>query len=150
MKELLVLSIVLGILLSLTALPLAVQAGVGNPDQECRNHGFDFGVVKWEPLDTAPGWAPEGGDPKGTSVNGTTSAATWDVGTSNATGIVVKAGQDYFIYYGTGSTIYQGQHAFSHITFCGDENVIPEFTVIGTALAAVLAGAFLFILKRRN
>jgi len=83
----------------------------------CKDYGFDFGVVKWE---WNSGWIPEGGDPKGTSVTGNDTVANWNVGTSEADGIVVKAGSStIYAINGDNGTVYQKKPSMSFIAFCG-------------------------------
>jgi len=85
--------------------------------QECRDFNFDFAVVKWEWDD---GWSPEGGDANGTTLTGNNTLAHWNVGTSQADGIIIKAGKTvHYAILGSGGTLDQNKPALSHITFCG-------------------------------
>ena len=102
--------------------------GIGSPDKECKCHGFDFGVAKWECNGI---WSLDKEIYSGTSVTGNCDNAFWDVGSSNADGIVVKAGNIkhggyYYSEEGATGTINLPKD-ISHITFCGyNETQEPE------------------------
>ena len=99
--------------------------GVGSPDTECQNNGFDFGIAKYQcSSETAePGsaydnytitvnWTGSGDDCS--SVDWTSDPAV--------DGVLSKEGGDTFVKPGgTSGTINQGTHGISHITFCGNE-----------------------------
>ena len=99
--------------------------GIGSPDEECKDFGFDFGVSKWE----CEGSCCSGGSWKldeeiypGTSVTGCCSNATWDAGSSGADGIIVKSGNIehggyYYAVNGTNGSVILSKD-ISHITFC--------------------------------
>jgi len=94
--------------------------GIGSPDDECQDFGFDFGVSKWQ---CNGAWSLDQELYPGTSVTGNCNEAFWDVGTSGADGIIVKAGDiDHGGYYdseqGITGTINLDKD-ISHITFCG-------------------------------
>lgn len=147
--------IIKSVLVLLVVSTLAVSivgATSGGIDAECQDFGFDSGIAKWE---WENGWYPEGDD-MGTWVSGTDTYAEWNVGTSNATGIVVKGGspnspQNYIHYavWGTSGIVEEDSPATSHITFCYDENEIPEFGTIGAAVA-LLGGILVFYLARKK
>ena len=102
---------------------LASANGIGSMDNECQDFGFDFGVAKWEYDD---GHWIFGIANNGTSVTGTDMEALWDVGESDATGIIIKAGSTvYERIDGTSGTVNQANPNLSHITFCGDNKETP-------------------------
>lgn len=92
-------------------------------DNECQLFGFDYGVAKWQC--SCGNWTEEETVYAGSSVtgNGTDcTLANWNVGTSGADGIVVKAGNTvHYAVVGTSGTETIGTPEFSHITFCGYE-----------------------------
>ena len=94
--------------------------GIGSPDDECQDFGFDFGVSKW---DCDGAWSLDEEIYPGTSVTGSCDQAFWDIGTSGADGIIVKAGNIehggyYYSEQGITGTINLPKD-ISHITFCG-------------------------------
>jgi len=94
--------------------------GIGSPDDECQDFGFDFGVSKW---DCDGAWSSDEEIYPGTSVTGSCDQAFWDIGTSGADGIIVKAGNIehggyYYSEQGITGTINLPKD-ISHITFCG-------------------------------
>jgi len=147
MKKLLILFVALATLL----VPSVIAQGIGSPDVECTGLGFDFGVAKWEC--GAGGWSLSEGDAN-TIVTGSCDVADWDVDSTNATGIVVKAGNIehggvHYAIWGTSGTVDE-EKDLSHITFCGDEEYIPEFGLLTGLAAFGAAGAgYLFIRKKR-
>ena len=99
---------------------------IGSPDNECKEFDFDFGVAKWE---CNGGWTESDTIYSGTSVTGNCDSADWDVGTSPADGIVVKAGNPesggyHYAEDGTSGTLDLDKD-LSHITFCGYEEEEP-------------------------
>jgi cysteine-rich repeat protein len=92
----------------------------GKINDACIAGGFDFAVVKWEWNKTLLTWIPEGGDDKGTSVNGTDSSADWDAGNSGADGIIIKAANNCRAINGTNGTQKEIENCeLSFILFCG-------------------------------
>src|SRR3989344_6390056 len=129
---------------------------VGNPDNECQNQGFDFGIAKFEcdnddwSVSEDDGFPPDGYD---VSADGEDcSSVDWESDPA-AAGIIEKAGQDVFIHDGgfSGTVEQSGRHEISHITLCGDEDfVIPEFGGIAAGLAFAGAGAGYMLFRRRK
>ena len=149
MKKLLILLVAM---VALSASFVLAQ-GIGSPDEECMALGFDFGVAKWECNDQTGAWTLFEGDPN-TIVTGNCDVADWDVDATNATGIIVKAGDlehggVHYAIWGTSGTVDE-EKDLSHITFCGDEEYIPEFGLLTGLAAFGAAGAgYLFIRKKR-
>lgn len=144
-------SMVAVLLLSTMTVSLA-EAKVGGIDAECQDFGFESGVAKWE---WNFGWYPEGSD-LGTRVWGNDTVAHWDVGTSNAIGILVKGGspnspQNYMHYaiWGMNGTVEEESPAVSHITFCYNENEIPEFSSVAAIIALIGAASGYLYIKRK-
>ena len=99
--------------------------GIGSIDDECQDFGFNFGVSKWQC--ESDSWSIDEEEVAGTSVTGTCSLADWDVGSSGADGIVVKAGSTvHYAVEDTSGTVEQSSPDISHITFCGYEEEEPE------------------------
>ena len=95
---------------------LSVNAASGI-HAECKEFGFDLGIVRWKFNGTA--WIPKG-DSLGTSVTGNKTEATWDVGTLDdfgTTGIVVKSGKKHYSVIGDGDIIVEAKK-INYITFC--------------------------------
>ena len=147
MKKILILFMVMAAL----SVAFVSAPGIGSPDVECTGLGFDFGVAKWEC--NGGSWTLDEGDGN-TIVTGNCDVADWDVDSTNATGIVVKAGNIehggvHYAIWGTSGTVDEVKE-LSHITFCGDEQEIPEFGLITGLTALSVAGAgYLFMRKRR-
>ena len=124
--------------------------GVGDIDNECQEHGFDFGIAKWN-YDGGFILAEEHED-YDTLVTGDSSSAHWE-SVPAADGILSKEGVCYEYYDGGSSgDVNQMEYGISHITFCGNEDgdtPVPEFTAIGAGLALLGAGAY-FVSRKRN
>lgn len=162
MKNLLVKTLLFMLVAVMTVSSIFAQGqGVGDPDNECQDNGFDFGIAKFECDDDE--WDisnDEGFPPEGYTVDADGEDCSEVDWTSDpaADGVIEKAGQDVFIHPGgTEGTVKQsGDHEISHITLCGNEengceedcHEIPEFTAIGASLA--LAGAGLYVYRKRN
>ena len=112
-----------------TGYAVVANPGIGNPDQECRANGFDYGIAKWEW--TGNSYSLDGNEKSGytTSVTGTASVANWTSDPAVA-GIVVFGGTDTNVFPGgTEGTVNnsnlwtpsQQNAGISHITFCGNE-----------------------------
>ena len=99
------------------------------PPRSCEDFGFDYFVAKWG---WEGSWSSEGSD-GGTLVTGDDELASWFVGTSEADGIVAKAGLEYEAVNGTSGTMGEiGGHDLSHILFCAyDEPGCVEDIVFG-------------------
>lgn len=102
--------------------------GSSNLDVECKDHGFDFGIAKWEWEDES--WQVENNPPfpladYNTFVSGDDQASDW---TSDpiAAGVVAKTATDSYVFDGGISgqinNTDTGNHDISHITFCGNES----------------------------
>lgn len=126
--------------------------GVGPPDEECFANGFDFGIAKYG-CGTADGWKlSDGGERAGytTSATGTCLLVDWTSDPA-AEGVLSKEGTTTFVNAGgTSGTVTSFGKEISHITLCGGKGVdeIPEFTGLGASLA--LAGAGLYIYRRKR
>ncbi|MDP3027265.1 MAG: hypothetical protein Q8N63_06150 [Nanoarchaeota archaeon] len=109
----------------------AGDCGIGSPDEECKDFGFDFGVAKWECEGGSccgenSTWKIDEEIYPGTSVTGCCKNATWNVGSSVAEGIIVKAGNIehggyFYAVNGTSGNVILSKD-ISHITFCGYED----------------------------
>lgn len=126
-----------------------------NIDNECKIITGDksmFGIAKYEYEHNS--FEKSDGDINGfvTSVTGDDKEAHW-VASPHVVAIVEKESTDYNIHDGgTHGIIRKGDHDISHITFCGStitqEPDVPEFGIIGGALALIGAGA-LALRKRK-
>ena len=146
MKKLIISMLVMSIIASIFV------SAVGADVQECLDAGFDFYIEKFQCGDTSPetdnpNWAITvdwtGTDNDCTSVDWTANPAV--------AGVTEKAGTNAVVTHpgGTSGTIDKTyKQAISHVTFCGNENEIPEFTTIGAAL--VLAGAGFYMYRKRS
>lgn len=122
-------------------------------DSECQGLEYDFGIEKFEWNEETQIYELETNNPNyNIQVTGTDSLAYW---TANPVvdGVIHK--EDNLPLFdndgGSSGTIYQhSQHAISHITFCGNENEIPEFSTITAGLALLGAGAGFVLLRRRK
>ena len=143
-------------IVAVMAMSFVFANGIGDPDQECQDNGFDFGIAKFGC--EGGGWSisdDEGFPPDGYVVDADgkdCSEVDWESNPA-ADGVIEKAGQDVFIHPGgTSGTIEQsGGHEISHITLCGNNgnnHEIPEFTTIGAGL--VLAGAGAYMYRKRS
>lgn len=147
--------LLLAVLLLTLASTGVFAVAVGSIDTECQGLGFDYGVAKWECDDLActGAWTLNEEVYTGTSVTGDCDSADWDVGTSGADGIVVKADGDagtHEAIIGTSGTITKDKYAFSHVTFCGYDEEVPEFSTIAAAVALVGAIAGFVFLRKKN
>lgn len=128
--------------------------GVGSPDTECQNHGFDFGIAKYQCNSIVP--------EEGSAFDSYNITVEWfgeleDCSSVDWTadpavdGILSKEGQDYVVYYdGTSGTIEKGDHGISHVTFCGDlPPVVPEFGATVGILTALGAVGTFFLVRRK-
>jgi hypothetical protein len=122
----------------------------GSIDTECRNHGFDFGIVKFE-------WNEESYEPEDPAISpwvvnvwGNAETAYWTA-TPAVAGVISKEALNSYVHSGgvEGEISKSGQFDISHLTFCGNEpeDEIPEFSVIGALAVIGLAG--LFIARKR-
>ena len=93
--------------------------GVGSPNNECRNNGFDFGIAKWEWNVNSYKLSREG-EAAGysTSVTGTARTAQW-TSSPGAAGVLSKEGKNTYSYFGPSGTVVAGKHDISHVTLCG-------------------------------
>jgi len=136
------------LIVPMIVLVLAASAfanGVENPDKECGDHGFDFGIAKYEC--DGGNWAlSDDGERAGYTTSATGDSCTSVDWTSNpaADNVLEKAEQDYFTHPGgtSGTDTKSGQHDISHITLCGyDEGgEIPEFSVLAAVAVLGIAG----------
>jgi len=100
-------------------------ARVGGIDTECQANGFDFGIAKWEWDDDEYEHAEGDVSPYTTSVTGDDEEADWTASPA-VDGVLVKRGGDTSVESGgTAGTVYENDHAISHITFCGNEQEDP-------------------------
>ncbi|MBN2422151.1 hypothetical protein JXB41_02900 [Candidatus Woesearchaeota archaeon] len=139
-------------ILFLFAMSVVFANGVGSPDEECRQHGFDYGIAKWDWVEEAYVLSAEGVRPGYTvSISGDAASATWKCN-PGAAGALSKEGTYTYVHSGgtsgtvTPSLAPDGKtHDISHITLCGNENdgQVPEFTTIGAGLALLGAGAII-------
>lgn len=142
--------------------------GVGDVDCECFEHGYDFGIAKFEcgksyDIDTTV----KGYD---LTVEGDCQSADW-TSDPDVDGVLVKAGTLYEVYSGGSSgtvasikevkkhnTVY---HDISHLTFCGkgsngggdggdDDNEVPVFPGITIGFAVVGAGLGITMLRKQE
>jgi hypothetical protein len=122
---------------------------VGDIDNECQDHGFDFGIAKWN---------YDGGfilseehDDYDTLVTGDSSSAHWE-SVPDADGVLSKEGVCYqYLPGGSSGDVDNIEYGISHVTLCGNEdgdNEIPEFTAIGAGIALLGAGAY-FVSRKR-
>ncbi|MEK6968334.1 MAG: hypothetical protein AABX51_06920 [Nanoarchaeota archaeon] len=132
-----------------------VANGIGNPDNECQDQGFDFGIAKFECDDDSwsmsddDGFPPEGYDVSASGED--CSSVDWESNPA-AAGVIEKAGQEVFIHDGgfSGTVGQSGQHAISHLTLCGNEEVIPEFSRVAAGMAIAGAGLGYIALRKRK
>ncbi len=92
-----------------------------SPDYECKDRGFDFGIVKYDSGGTGPDTdGASGSDGYQTGVEWDGNIVKWnsDPGVS---GVITKEGDISYVNSGgsRGSITQHGQYPFSHITFCG-------------------------------
>ena len=139
----------------LTLLLIAVLVAVssvsaGSIDSECQAHGFNFGVAKWE-------WNDELGifelkdhiDNHGTNVEGNQEEASWTADPA-VDGVLTKQGNDYLVFGGgTNGLVSEDMHGISHITFCRNNEEIPEFSTITAGIALVVAMGFTFYRRKK-
>ncbi len=123
------------------------EGSVGSMDAECQEHGFDFGVAKWEYED---GEFKKESERSGytTGVTGDDSTADWRSDPAVA-GVLSKEALCYqYLPGGTSGTVTKIEYGISHITLCGErEGEVPEFGTVG--VLAVLGLAGIFIYKRK-
>lgn len=124
--------------------------GVGNPDTECQAHGFDYGIAKYDCGSTTPSDTGTYSGSYTINVNWTDCSSVNWTATPGVYGVLEKESTDYFTYSGgTSGTINKQDHDISHITFCTNEYVVPEFgTVAGLATALGALGVF-FLVRRK-
>jgi len=124
------------------------DGGVGDPDQECQAHGFDFGIAKFECGNET---ASEGINVDWTNCD----LAAWTANPA-VDGVLSKEGNCYQYFSGGAQGVVDDlTHDISHITLCGNEELpppaersVPEFGVVAAGLA--LAGAGVYIARKRR
>jgi hypothetical protein len=95
------------------------NGGVGSPDKECQDHGFDFGIKKYECGNTTPENGSHAGDYDISVIWNNCVSVNW---TSNpgVGGVLSKEGCTTYNYSGGSSGIVTKIcQDISHITFCG-------------------------------
>jgi|GEM_PF-1826235 len=152
--------VVMGVMLILTLGLVAAVAssGVGNPDNECQNNGFDYGIAKYECGDSNVEELGSKGEDYTLSVAwryNDEKECAWADWTANPAvdGVLLKAGKADTVALngGLSGTVEKQRYAISHITFCGNYNdpTVPEFgTVIGMVTALGALGVF-FLVRRK-
>src|SRR3989338_7439433 len=129
--------------------------GVGNPDNECQNNGFDFGIAKYECSSTTAeegsaydnynitvSWVDDGDDCE---------SVDW-IADPAVDGVLSKEATETFIHSGgISGTITKGKHGISHVTFCGKEvpPTIPEFGIVIWAVTLMGAVVIFFVVRRK-
>lgn len=126
--------------------------GVGSPDNECMNAGYDYGIAKFEWENGAYVLSEEGvKDGYTVDVWGTASTAYWSSFPA-AYAVLSKEATNTHTHDGgfEGVINKTDQYDISHITLCGmdDHYEIPEFGLIGFAVIAV-AGIGFFLYRRK-
>lgn len=120
-KTIILLSILILVLFFILTFSLNVGAIVDKT--ACKAFGFDSGIGVWKWKNNKwvfKKWVFKKGS-MGTSVNGTNTNAHWNVGTSNATGIIVLGRKIEYAVNGTNGTEHQNLirgKALKKITFC--------------------------------
>ena len=122
---------------------LSIGVSAVSVDEECKESGFGFGIVKVECESQI--------FEKGSAYDNYNVTVDWNncesaVWNSNLTGVGVisKEGTATYIHY-TSPITKTGQNDISHLTFCGKRVVeIPEMTTIGAVLALMGAGVFIY------
>ena len=157
--SLMILALVLILLAVVPAFVGATPVPVGNPDTECANNVFNFGIVKYECPSGIENGSMGGSYDINVSWNACTSA-NWTADPAVG-GVLVKAATLYEVYIGgTSGVVYgiddvnnQGKpitHDISHITFCGNETpVVPEFGMI-IGIVTILGALVAFMIIRRK
>ncbi|MEM4710895.1 MAG: hypothetical protein QXL18_03045 [Candidatus Woesearchaeota archaeon] len=139
------------VLLMLFLLPALVYARVGSIDYECQQNGFDYGIAKYEYNNGY--YFDEGSDV--VNITGNSTHIHWD-SSVYVSGVLVKSAQTTSVFSGGYSGDAQSMsynnngklQDISHVTFCGNENEIPEFGVIAAGLALIGAIA-IFAIRRK-
>ncbi len=153
-------------LLLVAILAMTVVFGqVGSPNTECQDNGFDYGIAKYQCGSTSP----EEGDGTGLSVTWNAvmfndeevqcGSADW-TSTYEIAGVLVKSATNTDVWPGGMSGTVEGWettnpqdqpilHSISHITFCGDEHQVPEFSTLTFGAAIIGAGLALVFLRKR-
>ena len=104
---------------------LTNSGGVGNPDTECQNNGFDFGIVKYACGNYTPDDTGSGFDDYDINLDWHGCYQVDWTAIPGVAGVLEKeATETYNHTGGTSGTIYKGFHDISHITFCGNEGGI--------------------------
>lgn len=153
MKKLFILPVLVVLTMLLITVVNAQVAGVGSPDTECQNNGFDYGIAKYQ----CNSYEPEEGsafDSYDLTVEWfggeDCSSADWTADPA-VDGVLSKEGTSTYVHLGgTSGTITQtGQNSISHVTFCGKVPQVPEFgTMVGILTVLSAVGVF-FIIRRK-
>ena len=144
-----IIHIILTAMVSMLLMTAASAGGVGSIDLECQRYGFDYGIVKYEWNGTAYAQEAAPKAPYMITLNGNAQAANWTANPPVA-GVLAKMGQDYATYSGgNAGTVSMGEHAISHITFCGnDTTTVPESGILVGIISLLIPSAIYLARKR--
>ncbi len=139
----------------LIATTIVVQGeGVGSIDTQCRANGFDYGIIRYEWNKDISKYEAEDPPPKSPysiTVSGDATSASWTADPA-VDGVLHKESLNTYLHAGgTIGTVNMVSNEISHITFCGKETTVPEFTSLAVALVILLttpAFAYLIIKKK--
>lgn len=136
----------------LSSVAFAVRS---NPSYECSAYcgSMSYPVAKYDWDDSSMSYLLDNDfEDSGyaVDVSGDTSSADWTADPA-VDCVIHKEATDYFTYDGGASgTINKVEHDISHITFCADENEVPEFGVIAAGIAIAGAIIGMLIIRRRH
>jgi hypothetical protein len=146
-----IIHIILTAIISMLLMTAASAGGVGSIDLECQRYGFDYGIVKYEWNSTTSAYEQEAPTkaPYMITLTGNSQAANWTANPPVA-GVLTKMGQDYATYAGgNAGTVSMGEHAISHITFCGnDTTTVPESGILIGIISLLIPGTIYLARKR--
>ena len=126
--------------------------GVGDPDNECQNAGFSFGIAKYGCGDSV---VEDGSLASYYDINvsffNDCESASWTASPAIEGVVLSKEGVCYQdLPGGSNGNITKIRYGISHITFCGNNPpVVPEFGLIAGITAVVGALGLFFIVRRR-
>jgi len=86
----------------------------------------------------------------GTVIEGLLTNAYWDVGSSEATGIVYRLNNtnEYVVIHDINGYVGNQTNALVQMNFCSDINEIPEFNIFSLALVSVLSLGILYLIRK--
>ena len=142
---------IFSVILMTLLLTSIAAAGVGNPDVECQAHGFDYGIAKYG-FDGS--YTLDEGIFHGYSIaiskESNAEQVIWKASPAVA-GVLLKTSSDHYVVAAggtTGTAVMDIEKDISHVTFCGDDEEVPEFGVF--AALGVLGLAGLFVYRKRH